>query len=353
MVELGLYAVLRIHVVVFSQTFALHAGRLRAILLVLGIVTVVVGGIMCYAEHHLKRLLAFSTICHAGLMLVLLALRTPAAIAGLLLYLLAHALVKSSLFFCSGIILHRLRTISEPKLFARGKPLRWTALVWFLGGAGLAAAPPFATMLGDLWSSRAGDALGLPWLPALFILGGALTGGAVLRVGARIFLGWGDHAITDTAARVDELPETKDDDETIFWYHFFPAALCIAAAACIAFVPAIATNAMLAAMRLNGSAAYIHTVYSGVTNPLPAQHFSELGFGAAALHGLLALGAAGLLAATSVFRLRLPRRLRIGAYLEGSLTRLRALQSGHPGDYVMWLTVGAAGIGLAFLTLLR
>ena len=37
------------------------------------------------------------------------------------------------------------------------------------------------------------------------------------------------------------------------------------------------------------------------------------------------------LACTSVFRGKLARWLRIGAFLEGPLTTLRALQSGHPG----------------------
>ena len=59
------------------------------------------------------------------------------------------------------------------------------------------------------------------------------------------------------------------------------------------------------------------------------------------------------LACTSVFRGKLARWLRIGAFLEGPLTTLRALQSGHPGDYVLWLTVGLAVFGSATLFLLR
>jgi multicomponent Na+:H+ antiporter subunit D len=54
-----------------------------------------------------------------------------------------------------------------------------------------------------------------------------------------------------------------------------------------------------------------------------------------------------------VFRGKLARGLRIGAFLEGPLTTLRALQSGHPGDYVLWLTVGLAVFGSATLFFLR
>ena len=50
---------------------------------------------------------------------------------------------------------------------------------------------------------------------------------------------------------------------------------------------------------------------------------------------------------------KLARSLRIGAFLEGLFTILRAVQSGHPGDYVLWLTVGLAVFGSASLFLLR
>ena len=112
---------------------------------------------MCYAEHHLKRLLAFSTICHAGLMLVIFAIQGPLAIAAMLIYLVAHAFVKSSLFFVSGIMLHRLRSMSEQVLFGKGRALRWTAALWFLGGIGLAAGPCFSTMLGEAGMSSAAE----------------------------------------------------------------------------------------------------------------------------------------------------------------------------------------------------
>jgi multicomponent Na+:H+ antiporter subunit D len=104
MVELGLYAVVRLRCVIFAQSLAAHASALRGILLVFAAATILLGGLMCYAEHHLKRMLAFSTICHAGLMLVAIAIGGPLAIAGMLVYLLAHAFVKSSLFFTSGVL---------------------------------------------------------------------------------------------------------------------------------------------------------------------------------------------------------------------------------------------------------
>ncbi len=347
MVELGLYAVLRLHAVVFAGL------NLRGVFLVLGCATVLLGGVMCYAEHHLKRMLAFSTITHAGLMLLGIAIATPTAVAGTLLYLLAHGLIKGSLFFTAGIILHRLRAVSEPKLMGQGRTLRWTALLWFLGGAGLAGAPPFGTTVGEALSSHAAEGAGLGWLKYVFLLGGFLTGAAVLRAGARVFLGWGDAPITDSAAEIDEVPETREGEERIWPYHWIPAALLSALGAALGWLPGLRAGVLEAAARLTDQAGYVHTVYGAPGLPAPAPAFPHAALTGASGRGLLALAFGALLAANSLFRLRVSRKLRLGAFLEGPLPWLRGLQSGHPGDYVLWITCGAAGVGSAFFLLLR
>ena len=354
MVELGLYAIVRLHSVIFAQTLNVHPSRLRAILFAFGTITVLVGGLMCYAEHHLKRLLAYSTVCHAGLMLVAFSIHGPLAVAAMLTYLLTHALVKSGLFFVAGIILHRLRSISERILFARGGALRWTALLWFLGAAGLAAAPPFGTMLGEAAAAHAAELAGVRGVSLIFLFAGATTAAAVLRVGARTFLGWGDAPLSDPPAEVGELPETKtEQDKKICWFHFTPAALCIVAAALLAFLPRWASFIGSGAAGLSNQAAYIHTVYSGGQSTGTMQLPGRDALPGAALRGLLGCVLAVLLAGSSVFGSRLPRRLRLGPLLEIGIRPLRAMQSGHPGDYVLWITIGLAVFGSAALFLLR
>ncbi|GAC1358345.1 MAG: hypothetical protein NVSMB3_05380 [Acidobacteriaceae bacterium] len=352
MVELGLYAVLRLHAVIFQGSFTAHAGHLRLILLSLGTLTALFGGVMCYAEHHLKRLLAFSTISHSGLMLLALSLMTPASIAGFLLYLLAHAFVKSALFFVAGILLHRLRSMSEPKLFRKGRALPFTAVLWFLGALGLAGVPVFATMRAEALTATAAEALHAQWISWIFLLAGALTAAAVLRVGMHTFLGLGSCPLTDRSAQVDELPETPDGNQRTPWYLFTPPALCIVAAILLTFAPAVHRGVLESATRLLAQPTYITTVFKGsaASPDLPDVHPDLL---PAALRGSAAGLLALALAASSVFRQRLPRALRIGAFLEGPLLPLRELHSGHPGDYVLWLTVGTATLGFSILIFTR
>ncbi len=356
MVELGLYAVLRLHTVLFAQSLAPHASQLRGLLIAFGAVTTLLGGVMCYAEHHLKRLLAFSTISHAGMMLLAMAIGSPLAIAAMLTYVLAHALIKSSLFFTSGIILHRLRSIGERSLFRRGTSMPFTAALWFLGGAGLAAAPGFATMLAEAGVARAEELAHLHGVSLLFMIGGILTGAAVFRVGIHTFLGWGSEPLTDEAAEIGELPETGDADHRIYGYHIAPPVLLLTLAVALPFLPhwlpILADAAIKLAPQPLSQAAYLHTVYTGQTVDLTQPTWRDA-LSSAALRGTISLALAWLLACSSVFRLRFKRWLLLGPRLEGEQHFLRALQSGHPGDYVLYLTVGLALFGSAAMVLLR
>jgi multicomponent Na+:H+ antiporter subunit D len=77
---------------------------------------------------------------------------------------------------------------------------------------------------------------------------------------------------------------------------------------------------------------------------LAAPHEDErLALALACLRVVLTAG----LALWAVLHLKLPRALRWPSHLEGSMQPVRKLQSGHPGDYVAWLTFGVAIFGAA------
>jgi multicomponent Na+:H+ antiporter subunit D len=290
-------------------------------------------------------MLAFSTISHAGIMLIAIGLGGPLAFAAMLVYLLGHAFTKGGLFLTSGILLHRLRAIGERSLFTKGRALPWTATLWFLGAIGLAAAPPFLLMAGEAGISQASEGAASPWISWVCLIGGMLTSAAVLRVGMHTFFGWGIEPITDEAAEVGELPETASEDQKIFWYQYAPAAICTGIPVLLlATGPAWLRTLCSAGATFARQQAMLHLVYAGAQ--LPAQSAEWFAaFRASAVRGTLALLLAALLACTSVFRSRLKRSLRIGPFLESGFRPLRSLQSGHPGDYVLWLTIGLACIG--------
>ncbi len=339
MVEMGLFGAMRVCSTVFHGTFA--SSHLPWLFVASGTITALWGGLMCFAEHHLKRLLAFSTVSHVGLMTLAFGLWRQDALAGLFLYLAGHALVKGGLFFTAGILLHRFRSVSEPYLFGKGKILPWTAGLWLLGGLGLAAAPGFALATAE--SRVSGVA---PWTEAIFLIAGALTGAAVLRAGLRVFLGLGDAGPTDESAKVDEAPETLEGQTRIPWFQYLPPLLCIAGAIALTFWPAFTHGvADVCASGLMDFHRYAHAVYgSSVLVPAPLSSTAPPSdWLSSAIRALLAIG----VALWAVYRGRIPRPLRWPSKIEGPMRPMRTLQSGHPGDYVAWQTVGFAILGAA------
>ncbi len=197
---------------------------------------------MCYAEHHLKRMLAFSTIAHADLMLAGFALLTPKALAGLIIYALSHGFIKGGLFLCAGLVLHRLRRIGEDHLHGCGRGMWFTAALFILGAWGLAGVAPFGTLLGESMISDAAKEFHQGWLIYLFLFVEIITAAAVLRVTFRVFFGWGDPAPTDKSSQVEERPETDKQHEHTPAAMFLPAAFLILMGIAIAAIPQLSEH---------------------------------------------------------------------------------------------------------------
>src|SRR2546430_15318857 len=121
MVELGVYAVARLYWTIFAGALAPHTEELRAILIAFGTLTALWGAVMCFAQRHVKRLLAFSTISHVGVFLCGIGLLSAQGIAGAAAYILGHGLTKAALFMLAGVLLHRFRTVDAFDLHGRGR----------------------------------------------------------------------------------------------------------------------------------------------------------------------------------------------------------------------------------------
>ncbi len=352
MVELGIYAVARVYWTIFRGALAAHTHELRGILLAVAAITGVIGALMCYAEHHLKRLLAFSTISHAGLMLAGIALLTPKALAGFVIYALSHGFIKGGLFLCAGILLHRLQSIGEDYLHGRGRGMWFTAALFVLGAWGLAGVAPFGTLLGESMISDAAKHFQQDWLAYLFQFVEIITAAAVLRVTFRIFFGWGDPAPTDKSSRVDELPETDKQHENTPALMFLPAAFLILMGIAITAIPQLRGTAEAAAHLFTDQSANAHMVLDNAEPAapvLPQQMTLASSVIRSSIAGVLAL----LLALGTVFRKRFAVVLDFTGSLERGNSVLRQLHSGHPGDYVAWLSLGTAMLGGLFVLFLR
>ncbi|MEU7166716.1 complex I subunit 5 family protein [Streptomyces morookaense] len=329
MVELGVYGAARVHFTVFAGPGGVPAEDVRRLFLVLGVATALVGAAMCWQQRHVKRLLAFSTVSHTGLFLVGLAAGTAESVSGACLYVLGHAGAKAALFASTGVLLDRHGSVDECELHGRGRDMRGVGVLFAVGAFALAGLPPFGTALGKALAEEHS-----PWLPVVFVLVSAVTGGAVLRVTAHVFLGAGQAPrTTQPETRGDEEPETEEPAWRLPRPMIAVAGLLLAGALAVGAVPALAEEVGAAARAFTDHAGYAAVVLDGrrgAAPPGPAAWWTPTGAGLGLLSAALATGLAAL---------AVRRALPTGRWS----APLRRLHSGHVGDYVVWT---AAGIGL-------
>lgn len=342
MVELGVYGTARVYWTVFSGPGGLPHGAFRHTFEALGVVTALLGALMCWQQRHLKRLLAYSTISHVGLFTVGIALLTPAGTAGVAVYVAAHGCVKAALFGLTGVLLDRYGSVDERGLHGRARELRLVGVLFVLGALALAGLPPTGTGLGKALTEDA--AAEHPWLTAVFVIASASTGAAVLRAALRVFWGAG----TPTRPHPDEAgisgegeePEIREPRRSVPPMMTAVPAVLLAVAVLLGCLPAAASSLADGARAFTDAGGYRAAVLTpgapppaAAGGPAPADWTTT-----GVLLGLLTAALAVLLAVLAV---RHPRPWRYNP-LRVPVRGLRRLHSGHLGDYLAWLAVGVA-----------
>lgn len=354
MVELALYGLARVYWSVLSAPLAAHADGLRVILIGLGVVTTLVGAVMCVAQRHIKRMLAFSTISHSGMFLIGLGLLTPAGLAASAEYVLEHALLKGALFMAAGILLHRFGTVDEHDLRGRGRSrdpgLRVAAVVFAVGGLGLAALPPLGAFFGkSALEGALTHTSGYGWVPAVLVVGSALTAGAILRVTGRVFFGWGEQLPRhhELLSAVTERPETLSPHDRTPAVMIAAPTILLVGGTVIGLFGGLRNGIAAAAAQVTDRAAYIAGVLGGhagamVSTPHAPVVALDLVLAGATVLGALLVAAFGL---TELPRWQPLQGIeRAGT---GTVIALRRLHSGCVNDYIAWLVLGLAVIGAA------
>lgn len=354
MSELGIYAVGRIWFDGFAGVLAAHGDGLRTVLIVAGSLTALVGAVMCVLQDHLKRLLAFATISYVGVFLIGLGMLSSDGVAGAAIYIVADGFGKAALFAAAGIVQHRRRHVSLRHLRSFGPGLPLTGAVWALGVLSFAALPPFGTFFGKSLLEEGLVKEGWGWAIAVLIVASALTAGAALRAGGEIFLGLGaggppEATEEETAGEEEEPPERTPA------VMFAPAVLLALAALAIGLVPGTVEAFEGAAVQFaNGSSYLAAVLHAGDAPPIEAgPPYSAPA--SAYVYSAVTLAAAVAVATATLFADRIPgaARQRAGALAARAANPLRALHSGHIGDYVAWLVAGVALLGGSFAIALQ
>ena len=347
MVELGIFFIARVYWTVFAAPLHVHEAGVRDVLVALGVATALVGAAMCLLQRHVKRLLAYSTISQAGIMLSGVALLDPRSLAGVANLVLAHGLLKGGLFLICGVLLVELHHIDELRLHGAGRRLPWIGVLWLAGTIGLVGVPPVGVFLAHQFLNAGAREHGFAWLAAIGAVASGVCAGAMLRAGARIFLGWGSDEDELLTPEPDEDAPEHDVRGRLMG---IVAGVAIVLGLAASLAPGLEARTELAAARFADTSAYRAVVLHGAAQGDAAAHLphSLLSVDTApALYGLAALAIAAATAAFGLWHRRLPGGLRrAGArVLWPPVTVMRDAHSGIVGDYLLWLSAGAVAVG--------
>jgi len=138
----AMYAIIRCLTIVNKNSGdSQFAGRL---MIGFGLLSVLTAAIFILSQKDYKRLLAYSSIEHMGIIALAMGLFTPLSIFAGLLHMMNHSLTKSMLFLASGNILQKYNAREISKIQGLLKTLPITGTVFLLGLLAISGTPPFS-----------------------------------------------------------------------------------------------------------------------------------------------------------------------------------------------------------------
>lgn len=153
LLNVGVYALMRFKVVTDAAVGVEFASRL---MLGIGLLSLAVAAIFLLTQRNYKRMLAYSSVEHIGIICLGLGFGGYWGTLGALLHLVNHALAKSLLFILSGNILLKYHTTEIRDVRGLLHAALWTGALFLAGTLALIGLPPFAPFISEFIIFRAG-----------------------------------------------------------------------------------------------------------------------------------------------------------------------------------------------------
>jgi len=142
--KVGVYAIIRC----FTQLFDGDAGYTGPIVGAIAALTMVTGVLGAAAHYDIRRILSFHIISQIGYMLFGIAVATPLAVAGSVLYVIHHIVVKANLFLIAGVIRMAGGSFELKRIGGLYRDLPFLGVLFLIPALSLAGLPP----LSGFWS---------------------------------------------------------------------------------------------------------------------------------------------------------------------------------------------------------
>jgi hydrogenase-4 component F len=140
LLAVSFYAILRYYQVAIE---AVGPRFPQTVLLVFGVLSLLLAALYVLDQHDVKRLLAYSSVEHMGILAIGVGFGARIALVGVLLHVLAHAAAKGNAFMGAGVLVRKFGTKELSRIRSGLSALPWSGPMFLLAIFALSAMPPF------------------------------------------------------------------------------------------------------------------------------------------------------------------------------------------------------------------
>nr|YP_007025107.1 NADH dehydrogenase subunit 4 [Gorpis annulatus]AEI53350.1 NADH dehydrogenase subunit 4 [Gorpis annulatus] len=145
LLKLGGYGLLRVYYFIYEYSYMYNS-----IFMCLSLYSLLIVGLLCLIQVDIKTLIAYSSVCHMGLVICGIMTFNTWGMLGSLVLMIGHGLCSSALFCLANIIYER--TYSRSLLINKGlmSVMPSLSLLWFISCINNMASPPSLNLMGEV-----------------------------------------------------------------------------------------------------------------------------------------------------------------------------------------------------------
>src|ERR1035437_5431559 len=198
----AMYALLRFDAI---TSRAIGSGFSHTLLLIFGGVSLAVASLLMIVQRDLKRLLAYSSIEHMGIVAIGIGLGGTLGLLGALLHTFNHSIAKTFLFFTAGNVRENFGTLRMERIRGMARSLPWTGGALILGGLAITGMPPFGLFVSELVILTAAFSTAHYCIAVLMLAAISVVFGALLHHFQPMLMGKSDDVRVPTTLRASEV----------------------------------------------------------------------------------------------------------------------------------------------------
>jgi hydrogenase-4 component F len=186
LLKTSIYAIIRYMVIANKCLSTDFTGHL---LIIFGLISVLIPAGFMLVQKDLKRLLAYSSIEHIGVICFGLGVGGPLGLFGALFHVFNHAINKSMMFFSAGNIIRKYKTHNMKQVSGMLKAMPFTGTFAALGIFALCGMPPFSVFFSELMILISGFSRKNVLPSAILVIALAAIFGAMVYHFSKMFFG--------------------------------------------------------------------------------------------------------------------------------------------------------------------